>query len=192
MPNSFSDVNFIPDEVVSNRQHQSQIKSLNKLSIVALVLSLVIGLGLLGYNMYTNNKVLEVEDEIQLEEARIAELNEFAESGYKLGIRLESIKDILDKRPYYGKVIEQIYEELPRGILIKNMQFSEKGGVVLSGESFPNYIPIAAFQDNLKNSDSGYFSNIRLKNASLDKSNGNANFSIEFVVNLEQTYEPIR
>ncbi len=192
MPNAFSDVNFIPDDVVSNRKHDSQIKSLNKIAVVAMVVSLLAGVSLFGYNYYTKNKISLIQTDIETKEVEIQKLNEFAESGYKLGLRLAAIKGLLDKRSYYGKIISQVYEEIPRGVTINTIQVSDKGATSLSGESFPNYIPIATFQDNLKNSDSEYFTNIRLKSASLDRERGSASFTIDFSINLDKTYEPIR
>ena len=192
MPSAFSDVNFIPDEVVSNRKHESQVKSLNRFAITAMILGLAAGLGLFGYNLYTRSKITLLESQIASEEVKIQELKEFAERGYKLGLKLSSIEKVLNERPYYGKVVEQLYNEVPQGITIKNLNISEKGEVTLTGSSYPNYIPIAVFQDNLKNSDPRYFLDIRLRSASLDKSSGNISFTIEFLINLPATYEPIR
>jgi Tfp pilus assembly protein PilN len=192
MRTSFNDVNFIPDEVVTNRKRDSQVKSLNRLAVTAMVLSLIAGFGLLGYNIYTRSKVTALEGQIDSEEVKIQELKEFAEKGYKLGLRLSSIEKILNERPYYGKVVEQLYREIPDGVGIKNLSISEKGAVTLTGTSYPNYIPIAVFQDNLKNSDPAYFLDIRLRSASLDKTTGNITFTLEFLINLPATYEPIR
>lgn len=191
MPNAFSDVNFIPDEVVSNRKRVSQIKGLNKFAVTFMILSLVVGFGLLGYNLYIKNKITRLEAEIVVEENEIKELNEFAESGYKLGLRLDSIQQILSTRPYYAKVIEQIYEEVPRGVTIADIQVSETGAVILSGSASPNYIPISTLQENLESSDTGYFTEIRLRSASLDKTSGAITFTIDLLLDLEKTYESI-
>lgn len=191
MPNAFSDVNFIPDEVVSDRKHISQVKGLNKMAVAAMIVSLIIGGGLLGYNLYTKNKITSLEDENKTQEAQIQQLNEFAKDGYKLGLRLASVKKILDARPYYGKTIEELYGQIPNGVSIDNLQIDNDGSAVLTGSATPNYIPIALFQDNLKNSTKGYFKDISLKTASLNKTDGNVNFTLEFTIDLTKTYESI-
>jgi Tfp pilus assembly protein PilN len=191
MPNAFSDVNFIPDEVVSDRKHESQVKSLNRFAVVGMIIALLVGFGLLGYNIYTKNKIKSLESEVQNVQTQIQELNEFAESGYKLGLRLSAIKAILDNRPYYGKVIEELYKQVPEGVTIHSLQVGDKGSVIISGLAYPNYIPIATLQDNLKTSETNYFTDIRLRSAALDKSTGQVTFTIEMVIDLTKIYEPI-
>lgn len=192
MPSNFSDVNFLPEEVVSNRKHQSQVKSLNKIAVSLMAVTLVIGAGIFGYNYYTQSRIKSVRDEISVKETEIRELNEFAITGYKLGLRLDAINTILNQRVYFKKVLDQVYAEIPDGVSIVSMQVNDEGSVTISGKSYPNYIPIAVFQDNLVNSESEYFSNIRLRSASLDKTSGEISFTINFLVDLEKTYEPLR
>ncbi len=191
MPNAFSDVNFIPDEVVSDRKRNSQVKSLNKLAVGAMILALIVGGGLFGYNLYTKNKITTLKTDVTKKQSEIQELNEFAKDGYKLGLRLSSVKTILSERPYYGKIVEELYNQVPEGVGIKDIQVDDEGSVILTGIAVPNYIPIATFQDNLKASDSQYFTKIRLRSAALEKTTGSVSFTLEFVIDLTKVHEPI-
>lgn len=191
MPSSFSDVNFVPDEVIKERKKTSQIKYGNKYAMIFAGIVLLVGLGFWGYNFYLNNRITNIETDISAQNARIEELEEFSRAGYKLGVRLGAIKDILDERALYSNLITDLYNKKPENVTIENWQVSDTGQITLSATSFPNYIPIADFQERLRNSENNYYSDIRLRSASLDRRTSSVRFSLQIQLNKSELYESI-
>src|SRR3990167_6089138 len=108
MAYAFKDVNFIPEEVVRERKRAGDLRKANKVSIVVAVLTLVIWMGLFGYNWYKQNQILNVNSQIAQNEQRIEELKDLGVVGYQLGIRLEKAKEILNQRTYFSKLVREL------------------------------------------------------------------------------------
>ena len=186
MSYAFSDVNFIPDKIGQERDQEVRKKSALKYMIVLFSLVLIAGLGLFAYNLYTKSKINEIIKKAEEGSGKIADLSDFAASGYKLGTRLGIIKGLLEIRPYYANLINEINSQTPSNIQIDKIGFSGQADVTIDGVSNQNYAPISVFQRNLQGSDTGYFIDVKLDSAKLNKDDGSVEFSLKLVLDNEK------
>lgn len=182
MSYAFSDVNFIPDEIDQVRDQEARKKSAVKYMIVLFSFFLLVGLGLFAYNLYTKSRINKVIKETEEGSAKIASLSDFGASGYKLGKRLGSIKSLLEVRPYYANLINEINIQTPSDIRIDKIGSAGQTDITINGVSSKNYSPISTFQRNLQSSDSGYFIDVKLDSAKLNKDDGSVEFSFKLVL----------
>lgn len=182
MAYAFSDVNFIPDEIDQVRDQEIRKKSALKYMIILLAVFLIIGLSLLAFNLYTKSKINAVVRETDEATAKIAELSDFGKSGYKLGIRLGVVKELLSSRAYYNNLINEIDAQTPQNVNVIKIGISGSTDLAISALSEQNYTPIALFQRNLLSSSAEYFSDVRLDSAKLNKDDGSVDFSLRVVL----------
>ncbi|PIR42382.1 hypothetical protein CO058_01175 [candidate division WWE3 bacterium CG_4_9_14_0_2_um_filter_35_11] len=182
MAYAFSDVNFIPDEVDQIREQEIRKKSALKYMIILCGAVLLVGLSLLSYNLYTKSKIKSVIRKTEDSTAKIADLSDFGTSGYKLGVRLGVIKDILSSRLYYDNLVNEIDIQTPNNVLVTKIETSGSTDFSIYGISSQNYTPISVFQRNLQSSDTGYFVDVKLDSAKLNKDDGSVDFSLRLVL----------
>ncbi len=189
MAHAFRDVNFIPDEIITERKQRAKLSKGNRIAIGLAIFSLLAGSGLWGYNYYNQSEIQKSEEQIAANQKKIEDLKDFGETGYQLGSRLEKSNDILENRIYFSKLFEEFTNQIPKSITVRSWQINESGSINLSASSFPNYSPIALFQKNLISSETGIFKDMRLQSASLNNKEGNVSFSVRIEVNLEALKE---
>lgn len=190
MPSSFRDVNFVPDEVINQRKKETQIKYGNRYSIIIAVVVLVAGLSFFFYNSYTETQINDTKGQIENEESQIAELEEFGQTGHQLGVRLKAVKDIVETRVMHSRLIEDLFTQKPDGILIDNFQISDAGIINISARAPENH-SVADFQRNLQAAESRYYSDVRIRSATLDNREGSVRFAFQINLNLEALYESL-
>lgn len=186
MSYAFSDVNFIPDEIDQIRGQEVRKKSALKYMIILCVFFLLVGLLLLAFNIYTKSKINEIIKQTDIANSKVSELSDFGITGYKLGIRLGLVKELLSSRPYYNNLINEVDLQTPSNISISKIDVSGTGDFFLYGTSIQNYTPISTFQRNLQSSDTGYFIDIRLDSAKLNKDDGSVDFSFRLVLDKDK------
>jgi len=145
MANALREVNFIPDEIIAERRQKSNLKRGNRIAVSLAVFTLLIGIGLWGYNYYSQSQIKNTELQIAESQKKIEELSDLGKTGYLLGLRLGNAQEILEERIYYSKLFEELAAQIPDSITVKSWQSSEGGSISLSGSSKPNYSPLATF-----------------------------------------------
>lgn len=191
MPENINDVNFVPEEILEAREQVQRKSLLSRLAIFLAIVSVIAAAGIFGYDLYLKSRLNALQTEKAEKNATIESLKEFGEKGYKLGVRLAAAQDAINKKLYFTNVFEEVRAQKPDSIEIRSWQVNSDGVLTLIAFSTPNYVPIAEFQNNLLNSETKYFSSVRLLSAALDGRQQGVNFSFEVKLNLDSIYERI-
>jgi len=187
-------VNFIPDEVVKNRKREYRKKSGNKGALGLLVLVGIISGGIFGYNFYINQQIQKANNEISQHEASISALKDFAEKGYKVGVRLTETKSVLDSRLYFSKLAAELSKRVPSSVTITDVVMNETGTITIKGMANPNYTPVADFKDALladSTEKGAIFKDVQIKSAGILEDGTGIEFSMDVVINFASLTDPV-
>ncbi len=187
------DLNFIPDDIVEKRRLQASSKANFKTSLFFLIVSIIASAGLFYYNTKLVEKNTKIKDEITKYEEEVERLADFGKQGFVLGLRLDNIKKVLEKRSNYSTLVYEIAKRTPEDIIISGYNVSRAGEMSISAVSITNFTPISEFKDQLLNEDDeddGLFPVVKINSASLGS--GNVDFDLDVKVNEEKLYEDIK
>ena len=179
-------VNFIPDEVVQTRKREYRKKSGNKGALGLLILVGVISGGIYGYNFYLNQQIQKANTEISQHEASISALKDFAEKGYRVGVRLSESKNVLDSRLYFSKLAAELSKRVPSSVIITEVDMNETGTITVKGTATPNYTPVADFKDALLSDtkeQGTIFKDVQIKSANIVEDGIGIEFVMDVVIN---------
>lgn len=196
-PASFKtgDLNFIPDEVIAGRRLAFQRKKENSFSFFILLAAILFSVGFLIFNRYQQGKLNNIEKSMTEKETQIAELRQFGEIGYALGMRLEQIQNIINKRYSFSILLAELENRTPERVEVKDFSVNTPNVMSLSAFSRANYTPIANFQDLLlagQNDLGALFKSARIQSAAISRQNTGVDFSLEIGLNPEALYEQVK
>ncbi len=176
-------IDFLPDDVVHVRHEQAQYAILLKVSTSLLILTIVVSVSIFIYRMTIQKELISAKSEVQNQLDEIASMKNIAETGYTLGIRLSSLKEILRDRILYSKLMTEIANSTPSVISVDDIVLDSVGDLTLTGTAkSADYTPIAEFKDMLtKNKD--VFSNVQV--LSVSGNNESINFSISVKIKFD-------
>src|SRR3989338_4260159 len=96
--NNAPDINFIPQEVVERRHAVIARSANNRFAIGIMVLVAVVSGAAFYFNNLVQKQLGGLETQISSNQLKIDGLQEFGKHGYKLGLRLQNSKTILNER----------------------------------------------------------------------------------------------
>ncbi len=141
-------VNLIPDQEV---QEQAQ-KKVVKLSSLFSILVLVVTSGVSAYFIY---QTTDISKQIKSEDDKIASLRSQIQSmssmeitARNLGKKYNSIKQLIQNRPYYSLLMEEFRTRKPSEIYIRNFTVLKENKIAITGQA-QTYITITTFGNNL-------------------------------------------
>lgn len=182
-------VNFIPDEVLQEKSKISKKKYGNKLSTGLAIFSLILGISLYMYNRHKVASLLTMDSQIAEYEQTIDNLKSFGAKGYGLAIRLEQAKKVIEKSYEYSGLLVQMKKATPRNVTVSNYSVNLPDSISLTAVSFPNYTPIAEFQNNLLQKE--LFTSVKISSANLSGDLSSVNFGLTIVSNFDILREKI-
>jgi Tfp pilus assembly protein PilN len=188
-------LNFLPDEIIQDRRAKELSKSNIKISVIILLFCVAISSGLFAYRQVLNRKNNGILSDIEKYNSTIADLKDTGYRGFVLGVRLDTIKSILEKRVNYSQLIEEMTDRVPFGVVVKGYSVSTSGNLSLKALADENFAPISNYQDKLleKEDDEkkSLFKKVEIGTASLDKSNAKVNFDFKVLLDLSAIYENV-
>lgn len=159
-------IDFIPDDVVSNRRDKAQKNNLLKVSVSLFVLVLIATGAIAFYHISLKKTVKGLESQISDELAEIEKMKSVAESGYKLGVRLSSLEKLINSRIVYSKLMTEISERTPPSVTLGAINLSPAGELVLSGiATSADYDPVSDLKERLLK-DTDIFTKVDIVSAS--------------------------
>ncbi len=181
-----TDLNFIPDSIVNEKKVQYTKKVGTRASLVIMICVALVAAGFLFYNLTLERKIHANVTETDLKNNEIADLKKFGEDGYILGLRLENVDNIINNRGNLSILATELHKRLPSSVTITEWSYSKEQGLLLRGTVPGTYDPIELYKvELLKNPNEGsnnLFSDVKLKNASYDKSKGIVDFELAITV----------
>jgi Tfp pilus assembly protein PilN len=182
--NNSQDINFIPQEIVERRVEIKTRAANNKFSIGVSLVALAITGTAFYYNYNLQSQIKTIDAEITASQAKVDSLQEFGKHGYKLGLRLQNAKTIVNNRANYSYVLDELRARTPSTVIVSNYAVSG-GGISLDATTKFGYPTIADFQESLiaqvnEIDRKNLFSDVRLLNADFNKADGTVSFSLQF------------
>ena len=106
---------------------------------------------------------------------------------------MENIEKLLNERPNFSTLVDEIHSKTPDQVIVQNYSFTGQNDISLSGIAYPNYTPIAEFQDNLLkemkdpsvDKDKVIFTDVSIGSANYNKENGTVSFTFRITYNSD-------
>ncbi len=182
-----SNLNFIPENVLNERKITKTKVAGVKVSFVLIFITTIISAVIFWFDYDQNKKISNLQSQTEQDKNKILELKEFGEKGYKLGIRVQSIKDSIDKSSKISVLMQEIKDRIPTSVNVISWKYdSTSGGLNILADGSVDYLPIEQFNLNLLKPydvDKTLFNSVKLTTASYNKSSGNVSFSLDVKVN---------
>lgn len=188
---SNQNVNFIPEEVLQAKKQQVHLSFGLKASFVfAILLSAVWG-GLFYFNLVKERAIKDLDIKIAAQRKIIDELAEFGAKGYKLGVRLEAVKDVVNTRNVFSKLIEELNSKVPESVAITDVTVTGDNNVIVSGEALYNYAPVGEYTEKLL-TNKEMFEDVKIISAQGVGQKDAVKFTLNIKLKKGGLYEPIK
>ena len=142
------DINLIPEELREKKRNERQKEILLRVSIGLFVLSMLLSGGLFVYKYTVRRNISGVSSQISLEEDKLKELKKVEDEMFVLAGKASVVKNVLDSRLYYSKLLENLARILPSGVYLTDVSATSDTKVVVSGVT-PSYIVLAQLITNV-------------------------------------------
>jgi len=142
-------VNFMPDETVSERRRQGHLGFGLKVSIIFAVLAFSTLASIKFYNYRIQSEINSLNVNIDKQRVIIDGLHEFAVKGYQLGVRLEAVKNTMQSKLLYSRLLREVNTHVPEDVSVLAMTMTGLNDLLITGEALFNYAPVALYGENL-------------------------------------------
>jgi Tfp pilus assembly protein PilN len=178
-------INLVPENIV---QEQTEQKAVKLSTIVCILLAVVASLvsGILWYvNGQTSARIKSLNSEIDQSRNAITALAPVEVSTRNLDKKFTTLKGIFAERDLYSLLVTELMVRKPTGIGIRAVSLQKGVKLNINGTA-DNYISIAAFTNNLVNSNfeggntelRKLFTAVTLNSVDLEKSRNDVLYSI--------------
>ena len=181
------DINFIPQEIVQKRREVVTRSNNNKFAIVILVITVIVSGVAFYFNSSVQREISVLQSQINGNESKINDLQEFGRHGYKLGLRLNNAENIITGRNNYSYMMNEFALRIPEQIAIESIDATDNN-LTFNGSTMSGYPIIAELQDKLAQKSQGQknmFEDVKLTSSKFNKSTGLIEFTLEVALNNE-------
>lgn len=185
-------INLIPEQEI---QEQTKVKAVQVSTWFTIVI-LIIAIAVSAYFLYStrqlDSQVKALNTEIEDYRASIRNLAEVEVNARNLDKKYLTLKDIFAQTTLYSLLVKELEDRTPEGVIVDAFTVQRGGGINLSGRA-DNYISVAAFTNNLADSDysagnaklKGLFKTVVLNSVSLEKTRNQVRYSINLEIDAD-------
>lgn len=175
-----SNVNFVPEQVILQQKTKAQALSGLKIAIMISILCCSAYGGLWFYNRLKQREIDNILRSIEEQKAVITRLAEFGQKGYKLGVRLEAARDVIQGRNIYSRLFNELNGKVIDTIALTDITFTSPTTVTVMGKAQGNYAPVGEYTQRLLENVS-MFEDIKITQAS----GSGEKDAVEFTLNIK-------
>lgn len=184
-------VDFVPEDMVSDTDQKSKYAGYIKFGVILFVLAgLTLG-GIYYYNYRIEQRIKTLDSKIAEQQKIIADLREFGVKGYKLGVRLEAAKDVMENRIVYSQLLTKLNSLVPENVNISDVNMTTLNDMVVSGEALGDYAPVGIFVENLLKENT-VFSDVKITSASNQSDKEAVKYKLKIKLKKEGVSELIK
>jgi Tfp pilus assembly protein PilN len=185
-----ADINLLPDQTGEDKQKLHQQQLTTKVSVIALILTIVVVAGLFGTNFWLNNQIGNTNDQIDVQANRIQQKKTDEAIIRSLDGKLTTLSTFLVSQKHYSTFLNQFVKTMPESVRLTDLSVTEANAVTITGAT-TSYADLAGFYDKLRqagsDADQPYFANPVLTAISRDAETGSITFSMAFSLTLPDT-----
>lgn len=173
------DISLLPQELKEKRVEEVRLDRLKKVGFAFLFLSLVAALGAFLYSQTLNSSLSQTNQNIKGLEQKIDSLQSVEEAAFDVEQRSAALRALFEKEVYFSYLLKALGEATTADVEILELSAPSAETVSISG-SARSYTSLAKFLLALNSSSTpgSLFSVVALKEVSLDRQTGKAQFNV--------------
>ncbi len=177
------DISLLPKEVEKKKEQEARQRLLQKVSLVFLAVSLLLGGGAFVYSLVLRNQLSSLEKDVSSEESKIGSLAEVALEAQDLSERSVALSNVFKDKVYFSTLLTTLSQAVPADVTLKEMTVPAAETISVSGTS-RSYVSLAKFLLNLKETQPPLagFEAVDLRSVSSDQQTGEANFDLNLKI----------
>ncbi len=118
-------INLLPPELKEQINYSKRNVTARNYLLALIAIAILAGLALTASHMYANQQINGLESDIETAEQRANEFGELESSVLALNTQLQAIDQLIEQRPQFALLLEDIASVLPPGSYINGISLSE-------------------------------------------------------------------
>lgn len=119
-------INILPPETKEQLRYSRLNVVAGRYLIVVLVIASVVALTLFGSHWFAAQQIAQLEADIEATEEEVAAYEETEDAVEDLNAKLNAIEELMEQRPQFAVLLEDIAAVLPSGAYINGISLSEE------------------------------------------------------------------
>lgn len=180
-------INLIPQQELNIQKEKKFLNLTTIFSVILLLIFLIVSIVILNFKYNTNQKINELDKNISSLRESINTESKIEIVARNLDSKYNTLSFILNSRPYYSDLLQELYARKPDNILILDVGLRGNNIIELNGNS-DVYLIVAEFTKNITSTEfsggdenlKNLFTNVSLNSVNLESSGAYFSLSITF------------